>query len=101
VEPVPGQVGVPTDAHGGQQGAQLFFGDSGRKDLRAWVFGVDAVPHSGKSFVGQAFSGSQQPAPVGPFGVEFAGAPLPQVKLSEGCLESTRYWELAVSISSG
>jgi hypothetical protein len=64
-------------------------------------FGVDAVPHSGKYFVGQAVSGGQQPAPVGRIGVEFAAARLPQVQLREGCLESTTYCELAVLISSG
>jgi hypothetical protein len=50
---------VAAGVHGGQQGAQFFFGDPRRQDLPTAVFADDGVPHGGKVLVQQSFSGSQ------------------------------------------
>jgi hypothetical protein len=79
VQPMPGEVWVAADAHGGQQGAQFFFGDPRGQDLATAVFGHYGVPRLREAGVGQAFPRAEQSASVGPFGVDAAAAAIAQV----------------------
>jgi hypothetical protein len=79
VQPMPSEVWVAADAHGGQRGAQFFFGDPRGQDLATVVFGHDGVPYLREAGVGQAFPRAEQSASVGPFGVDAAAAAIAQV----------------------
>jgi hypothetical protein len=67
-------VAVAAGTGGREQGSEFFIGDPCGEDLAARV-GVEAgVPLGRESLVGKAFAAGEQPAPVGPFGVDLTAA---------------------------